>query len=481
MKTPLKILLTQLIAMFSILVLSACGGGSGDGTSSEGTEGGTVPSAPTSVIATPGNNQVIINWDAEDDAISYNVYWSTISGVTKTSGTKITGAISPYTHTGLTNGETHYYIVTAVNSSGESMESNQVSATPTTSTEVGTWSSFANGVEYSVNSLVLSNGNLYAASYGVHVWNGSMWTDMSNGLLALFGSGDVYALANFNNVLFAGGVFTVLTPDGNWYNNVARFSNESWTTCGNGTGNDGSGMNDYVNFLIEYNGQLYAGGRFGSAGGDPLYPRDAAYIARFDGAEWHPVGGGMDFSVTDMVVYNGDLIASGYFTRAAYLNSEGELNPESISANYIAKWNGVNWSPLGSGMDSKVTALAVYNGELYAGGSFENAGGVSAKNIAKWNGQSWSPVGDGITGGQVYTLTSYNNELYAGGEFRAGGGNAGDYIMSWDGVQWKNVGLGTNGPVITLLPDSSGLIVGGSFSTAGNVSANNIAKYSLTR
>jgi hypothetical protein len=333
------------------------------------------------------------------------------------------------------------------------------------------WSSLGNGLANGVNSLVFYNGKLYAAGYGVAVWDGSTWTDMSNGMLALFGAGTVYALATFNNVLFAGGIFFVLTPDGNWYNDVARFSNGSWTTCGNGKGNDGSGMNDYVNFLIEYNGQLYAGGRFGCAGGDPLYPQEVGYIARFDGTAWHPVGGGMNFTVTDMVVYNGELIASGLFTQAG-----------NVSANYIAKWNGGNWSPIGSGMDGKVTALAVHNGELYAGGLFENAGGVPAKNIAKWDGQSWLPVGNGITGGgQIYTLASYNNELYAGGEFKALSGNAGNYIMSWDGTQWKSVGSGTDGPVITLLPDSSGLIVGGFFSTAGNVSAKNIAKYSVTR
>lgn len=291
----------------------------------------------------------------------------------------------------------------------------------------------------------------------------------------MFGAGDVYALANFNDVLFAGGFFTVLTPDGNWYNNAARFHNGYWTTCGSGTGNDGSGMNDQVNYLIEYNGQLYAGGRFGSAGGDPLYPQEVGYIARFDGTAWHPVGEGMNWTVTDMAVYNGELVVSGLFTEEDFTGRGG------YPANYIAKWNGVNWSPFGSGMDGRVTALAVHNGELYAGGLFENAGGVPARNIAKWNGQSWSPVGNGIGGQQVYTLASYNNELYAGGEFRTISGNAGNYIMSWDGTQWKSVGSGTDGPVITLLPDSSGLIVGGSFSTAGNVSANNIAKYSVTR
>jgi hypothetical protein len=87
--------------------------------------------APTGATAKAGNGQVTIGWDAVSDATSYNIYWATTSGVTKTNGTKITGVTSPYSHTGRTNGTTYYYIVTAVNSSGESVASVQVSATPT--------------------------------------------------------------------------------------------------------------------------------------------------------------------------------------------------------------------------------------------------------------------------------------------------------------------------------------------------------------
>ncbi len=91
---------------------------------------GSAPSAPTGVTATAGSSQVSISWSSVSGATSYNIYWSTTSGVTKTTGTKITGATSSYIHTGLTNGTTYYYVVTAVNSYGESSESSQVSRTP---------------------------------------------------------------------------------------------------------------------------------------------------------------------------------------------------------------------------------------------------------------------------------------------------------------------------------------------------------------
>ena len=55
---------------------------------------------PENVSATAGDAQVTISWDSVDCATSYNIYWSTSSGVTKDTGTKISDVTSPYPHTG---------------------------------------------------------------------------------------------------------------------------------------------------------------------------------------------------------------------------------------------------------------------------------------------------------------------------------------------------------------------------------------------
>ncbi len=88
-----------------------------------------IPSAPTGVSAAGGDSQVTVSWPAVTGATSYNIYWSTNSGVTTATGTRIAGVSSPFVHTGLNAGSTYYYIVTAVNSAGESSASVQVSAT----------------------------------------------------------------------------------------------------------------------------------------------------------------------------------------------------------------------------------------------------------------------------------------------------------------------------------------------------------------
>jgi hypothetical protein len=122
-------------AALSVSLIVGCGsagsGGSGGGT---GGGGGTLPSAPTGLTAAAGNAQVALSWTASSGATGYNVKRST------TSGGPYTQIASPsatnYSDTGLTNGTTYYYVVSAVNSAGESADSTQVSATP--SAPIGT-------------------------------------------------------------------------------------------------------------------------------------------------------------------------------------------------------------------------------------------------------------------------------------------------------------------------------------------------------
>jgi len=117
--------LAILIWVILALMQTTCGGGGGSSSIS-----GQAPNAPKEIIVKPGNGEVLIKWNDISNAISYNIYYSTTPKVTKISGTKITNVKSPFSHIKLTNGITYYYVITAVNSIGESPESELVSATP---------------------------------------------------------------------------------------------------------------------------------------------------------------------------------------------------------------------------------------------------------------------------------------------------------------------------------------------------------------
>jgi fibronectin type 3 domain-containing protein len=97
-----------------------------------------IPAAPTGVSTTPGDGQVTLTWASEAGAASYNVYWSTTSGVTPGGAnvTKVAAATAPYVQTGLVNGDDYYYVVTAVNALGESGPSAQAVGSPVVPTAV---------------------------------------------------------------------------------------------------------------------------------------------------------------------------------------------------------------------------------------------------------------------------------------------------------------------------------------------------------
>jgi fibronectin type 3 domain-containing protein len=86
------------------------------------------PAAPTNLQATAGNAQAGLTWSASSGASSYNVKRATTSGGPYT---QLAATTSPsYTDATASNGTTYYYVVTAINSAGESADSAQVSVTP---------------------------------------------------------------------------------------------------------------------------------------------------------------------------------------------------------------------------------------------------------------------------------------------------------------------------------------------------------------
>jgi len=88
----------------------------------------SVPAVPTALAATAGNQQVSLSWTASSGATSYHVKRASASGGPYTQvGAPTTAS---YTNTGLTNGTTYFYVVSALNATGESANSSQASATP---------------------------------------------------------------------------------------------------------------------------------------------------------------------------------------------------------------------------------------------------------------------------------------------------------------------------------------------------------------
>lgn len=162
-------------------------------------------------------------------------------------------------------------------------------------------------------------------------------------------------------------------------------------------------------------------------------------------------------------------------------------------ASRIASWNGSSWSGLGSGTSGFVQAIEPVGDFIYAGGNFSIAGNKTVNRIARFNqnNQSWETLGNGLSG-NVNTIVSHNSFIYAGGSFKTASddGNVKKTVNNL--ARWSStLGLEALGPntyvgvntlvnTIDFKKNSTELIVGGNFNTAGNLNTDNIAIWAET-
>jgi hypothetical protein len=273
-----------------------------------------------------------------------------------------------------------------------------------------------------------------------------------------------------NKILYAGGIFS--QAGGIPALGIAKWNGTSYAPLGSGI-LSGSGINS---LLVMPNGDLIAGGSFTDIGG--VLSKN---IARWNGTSWGTLGLGLynilgASNIRSLVLFNNELYAGGIFGMSGF-----------TPINYVAKWTGTSWVPLGSGTNGPVLSMAVYDGELYVGGTFTNAGGVTVHNIAKWSGTSWHDVGGGVdyTGAiSVSALQTYSGGLYVGGTFTSAGSTPVKNIAKWDGSNWSDPGGGTDytGAIsVSAFQIFKGeLITGGTFDSLGTANAAFIGKWNGT-
>ncbi len=298
-----------------------------------------------------------------------------------------------------------------------------------------------------------SGADLYATGYMLQSgatsvdyiarWNGTSWSGIG-GL-----SNPAKALAVFDDgsgdALYVGGAF--ITAGGVAANRIAKWDGTSWSALGMGT-------NDDIEALAVYDDgtgpQLYAAGGFTMAGGIA-----ANHIARWNGTSWSSIGTINGF-VEALEVFDAgggpELYAGGTFTFAG-----------GVSARNVARWNGTTWARLGGtagiggGVNGWVRSLAVANvggsNALYVGGGLTGGQGFSANYVAKWNGSDWSALGTGLephgfSNDTARSICGFNDgsgeRLFVGGSISKAGGKASEYFAKW--------GVPCTAPVIVQQP-----------------------------
>ena len=161
---------------------------------------------------------------------------------------------------------------------------------------------------------------------------------------------------------------------------------------------------------------------------------------------------------------------------------------QGVPVSNIARWDGVNWERLGSGVNATLHCIIKHDTNIYVGGEFTSAGGSSAYRIAKWDGTTWAPVGEGFSRGILPNGTVVEEQtavralafsdqglLYAAGNFTLAEGKTVNHIAMWDGRNWLPMGNGVRNFARSLLWHENNLYVGGDFVFAGQYSSWKIA------
>ncbi|MBI1852815.1 MAG: hypothetical protein HYR85_20940 [Planctomycetes bacterium] len=365
-----------------------------------------------------------------------------------------------------------------------------------------TWTPLSSGMDRAVYSLVVFDDGVSRALYaggsfryaggvrmnGISRWNGSAWSDLAGGT----GGGFVAAFRVVDDAggpaLVVGGQFSSI--GGTSANNIARWNGSAFTSLGTGISSRPASVFALATIDTPSGSRLFTAGANIVTVGD----RPVQGIAQWDGSDWSDVGPGFAdragsiFTMASLDVGAGPaLYAGGAFTSAGAVDVDG-----------LAKWDGRAWAPIGnprSGSSPFVYALTALDGgtprRLCIGGAFESFGGVAARNIATWDGLAWSPLGTGVDGTvRVLAMLDDGNgrSLFVGGEFLAAGDSPASRIATWTGSEWVPLGSGLDGVgVVAALSlaeyddgTGPGLYVGGQFATAGGQAASNIARWNGT-
>lgn len=329
-----------------------------------------------------------------------------------------------------------------------------------------------------------------AAAFALHFLpavSSAQCAEWSPGFSTPGANGSVEAAVVFDDgsgpALFVGGAFDQI--GGARARRLAKWNGSSFSEVGGGLST--AGLESVLALATFDDGSgpaLYVGGRFTSAGGQPI-----ATLARWDGASRSAVGGSAFTltlfgtsttpSVSALAVHD-DGSGPALFATGAFETVGG------TTVNSIAKWDGASWAPLGLGLSGPnglggPRALASFGGELYAAGNFSGANLPPGMiGLGRWNGSQWQPVGLG-TGNfsSVRALEVFDDgsgpALYVGGFLALLDGTLTDGLTRWNGASFSAVApgqlnLASQGAFeLEVFDDGSGprLYIGGLGSSSG--------------
>jgi len=332
----------------------------------------SAPPAPTDLAATAGNAQVALTWTASSGAAGYNVKRLTgnggsVAATFTTSGTS-------HTETGLTNGLTYYYVVSATNIVGESADSSEVNAMPSlppppsapagigatagNATVALNWTASSGATSYNVKRST-SSGSGYA-TLGTPSGTGYIDSTAANGITYYYvvsasnaggegaNSSEVSATPLATSSLLANGSFEIVAPspaNGTSYAANASTVLAGWT-LGAGASSEGLGCIYIANYwaanIHPTDGRIYTCLKYGASLSQTFNaPTSGSFTLTFDYYEAANMFGGTNDATTALQWYmDGSLIGNSIgSTVNGWVSQSNTLTLTADSHTFMLKHN----------------------------------------------------------------------------------------------------------------------------------------------
>lgn len=172
-----------------------------------------------------------------------------------------------------------------------------------------TWNNMQGGIDGgffpNVYSMAVYNGDLYVAGQfdiagtvpcnNIARWDGTKWDSVGGGVNAIVWS---MLVDTINNYLYVGGNMTSAGGIPVWC--IARWDGVKWDSVG-------IGIVGGIHAMTMLNGDLYVGGNIGSAS------YSDTVLGKWDGIKWTPIVG-LNNGIDALAAYKGNIYAGGPFT-----------------------------------------------------------------------------------------------------------------------------------------------------------------------
>lgn len=205
------------------------------------------------------------------------------------------------------------------------------------------------------------NGTAITAGHVAYVTEADgeyTWHTLGSGV-----NGPVYAMAEYDDVLFVAGNFD--SAGGEMVNNIAIWTGSEWNHAGCLYGT--------VYDLIVFKGELYAAGEF-----DACASLNDVNFARWNGTLWVQIPG-LSGHINTMKAMGEDLLLGGNFL----------YNQKSEN---VIKWNpDDHFRPFGNSVSNEVRDFEIFNDTVYAACKWTNAQD-SGSLLQRLSDDSWEPL-----------------------------------------------------------------------------------------